>query len=109
MKIQVLLPILLLTTLFPTPREMKPPKDDFVAVSLVQLIATPEAFDGKLVSVIGFLRLDSEDSRLYLAESDYLHNIPYNGVWVEMTITSRTFEKIDSTYVHVVGTFRAHS
>jgi hypothetical protein len=33
---------------------------------MIQLIATPEKFDGKTISVVGFLAVEPEDARLYL-------------------------------------------
>jgi hypothetical protein len=35
-------------------------------VSLIQLIANPEKYDGKQVAVVGFLRLEFEGNALYL-------------------------------------------
>jgi hypothetical protein len=41
-------------------------------------------FDGKLVRVIGFLRLEFEGNVLYLHREDYIHSILGNGVWVDV-------------------------
>jgi len=54
-------------------------------VTVVQLIATPEKFDGKLIRVIGFLRLEFEGDVLYLHREDYENAILGDGIWVEFT------------------------
>jgi hypothetical protein len=54
-------------------------------VTLVQLIASPEKFDGKLIRVVGFLRLEFEGNVLYLHRQDYENAILGNGIWVDTT------------------------
>jgi hypothetical protein len=77
-------------------------------VSLIELIANPDKFDGKPVLVTGFLRLEFEGDVLYLSEGDYLHQIPKNGVWVERSKEMiRDLEKLDSNYVVIAGVFNA--
>jgi hypothetical protein len=73
-------------------------------VSLVQLIATPERFEGKLISVIGFLELSRESSVLYLRDEDYKHVILMNGVWLDRNETMR--KDMNLKYVKIVGVFR---
>ncbi len=76
--------------------------------SLVQLIATPERFDGKHVRVVGYCWLEFEGNGLYLHRDDYLHGISRNGVWLNLTERQRlTPEKWRGKYVLVEGTFRA--
>ena len=53
-------------------------------VSLLQLIANPNQYDGKLVRVIGFCRLEFEGNALYLNQADYEHSISKNGVWLQV-------------------------
>jgi hypothetical protein len=78
-----------------------------VNVSMIQLIATPERFDGKLISVVGFLGVDPEDARLYVSEEDYKRYIPGNGVWIdENKQMQRDIEQIDLHYVTIVGVFK---
>lgn len=77
-------------------------------VSIVQLIATPEKFDGKLVSVIGFLRLEHEGYLLYLGKEDYDNVVLANALWVDATEEmGKNREKLELKYVKIVGTFRA--
>lgn len=78
-----------------------------VNVSMIQLIATPEKFDGKLISVVGFLGVDPEDARLYVSEEDYKRYIPGNGVWIdENKQMQRDIEQVDLHYVTIVGVFK---
>ena len=77
-------------------------------VTLVQLIANPEKFDGKLIRVIGFLRLEFEGNVLYLHREDYENSILGNGIWVEVTpqIEKET-KTINMHYVIMEGIFSA--
>lgn len=53
-------------------------------VSMVQLIANPEKFDGKLIRIIGFLRLEFEGDALYLHREDYENGIMGDAIWVDV-------------------------
>jgi hypothetical protein len=78
-----------------------------INVSMIQLIATPERFDGKMVSVVGYLGIESEDARLYVSEEDYRRYIPENGVFIDVNKEmERNIEKIDIHYVILAGVFR---
>lgn len=78
-----------------------------INVSMINLIATPEKFDGKMISVVGFLAIESEDARLYLGEEDYRHYIADNGIFIDVNkIVSRNMEKVDGHYASLVGVFR---
>jgi hypothetical protein len=77
-------------------------------VSLIQLIASPEKYDGKRVGVIGFLRLEFEGDKLYLHEDDYRFDINENGIWLGITKKQRQdLEDRNMHYAFVVGTFKA--
>src|SRR5215469_766291 len=70
-----------LTTLLVAPIQAQEP----TGVTLVRLIANPEKFDGKLIRVIGFLRLEFEGDVLYLHREDYENAILGDGIWVDVT------------------------
>ena len=53
-------------------------------VSLVQLIARPDDYHGKLVRVIGFCRLEFEGNALYLHKEDFEQAILKNSVWLDL-------------------------
>ena len=65
----------------------KPGPDDAVQdVSLIQLIAQPEKFEGTRVRLIGFLRIEFEGNAIYLHREDFDHGIAKNGLWVDLPI-----------------------
>lgn len=78
------------------------------AVSVVQLIATPEKYNGKLVLVGGFLRLEFEGNAIYLHEDDYRHGFYRNALWVNLDgKTAENTDKLNLHYAFVEGTFDA--
>lgn len=86
--------------LFAVRREAQEPVD----VTMVQLIANPEGFDGKLIRVIGFLRLQFEGTVLYLHREDYERSIG-NGIWVDATPEMWKESAMNSKYVLLEGVF----
>lgn len=93
------------TLLLSVPIEAEEPAD----VTLVQLIANPEKFDGKLVRVIGFLRLEFEGNVLYLHREDYENAILGDGIWVDTTPEIMKQSKtLNMRYVLLVGIFSAN-
>ena len=77
-------------------------------VSMVQLIATPEKFDGKFVRVFGFLNLEFEGDALYLHREDLVQSLVRNGVWVHRTeAMERDRKKLNRHYVLIEGIFDA--
>src|SRR5262245_8395367 len=53
-----------------------------LSVSLLQLIATPDAFEGKYVRVHGFVRIEHEGTAIYLHREDSEHMLTKNGLWL---------------------------
>jgi hypothetical protein len=93
---------LVLTSVFATVVRAAQP----VNVTLVQLIANPEEFDGKLIRVIGFLRLEFEGDVLYLHREDYEHAILGDGIWVDVTPEmAKQKETLNMHYVLLEGIF----
>jgi hypothetical protein len=77
-------------------------------VSVVQLLATPEKFDGKLVRVFGFLRLAFESDALYLHREDDTQDLTRNAMCVDRTEgMEREQEKLNAHYVLIEATFDA--
>jgi len=101
----IVLACLLLTPCFEMTMSAPEPAN-VTNVTLVQLIANPEKFDGKLVSVIGFLRLEFEGNVLYLHREDYDHAILGDGIWVDVTPEmTKHKESLQMHYVLLVGIF----
>ena len=81
-------------------------REEPVPVSVIQLIATPEKFDGKLVSVIGYLGW-GERVGLYVYREDADHALDSNSVGV---IPSQEMvghrEELNHMYVRIVAVVR---
>ena len=87
-------------------------------VSIVQLIATPEKYDGHLIAVEGYLSVEFEDFGLYLSHDDYDHLNGDNAVWVDFKpgvlkgpagMTPNDNKALQGKFVLVEGTFDANS
>jgi hypothetical protein len=82
-------------------------------VSLVNLIATPEKYDGKLVMVEGVCAIEFEGYALYLSNDDRKHRVGKNAVWAAyytlVNVDNPLTYKLDGRYVLVEGYFDAKS
>jgi hypothetical protein len=76
-------------------------------VSLLQLIATPERYDGRVVRVEGYLRLEFEESVLYLHKEDSEQMLSRNAVWISFGPQSSKANGLRNQYVIVEGKFRS--
>jgi hypothetical protein len=93
-----------MTALLVAPIQAQEPTD----VTLVRLIANPEKFDGKLIRVIGFLRLEFEGNVLYLHREDYENAILGDGIWVDVTpVVAKLSATLNMNYVLLEGIFSA--
>ena len=76
-------------------------------VSIMQLIVTPEKFDGRVISVEGFLVLGRERDVLFAHEVDATHLLLSNGLLVDRSEQmGRELKELDKKYVRVVGAFK---
>ena len=76
------------------------------AVSLVQLIANPSEYNGTLVRVIGYCRLEFEGDALYLHREDFEYGITKNAVWLDVeSLISTHHRDLSGGYVIVEGAF----
>jgi hypothetical protein len=88
----------------------EPASDRPVAVSLVQLIATPEAFDGRLVRVQGFVRIEHEGTAVYLHRDDCEHMLTKNGLWLAVNDSAPEGSReagVNNRYALIEGRFTA--
>jgi hypothetical protein len=77
-------------------------------VSIVQLVASPEKYDGKRVMFLGVLALENEGDAVYLSHEDYSHGMPYNRVRIEPNkVVNADCGEADGKYVVIVGVFSA--
>jgi hypothetical protein len=87
-----------------------PAPDRPVAVSLVQLIANPDAFDGKLVRVTGFVRVEHEGTAIYLHREDWEHMLTKNGLWLAANDSAPEGSReagVNNRYALIEGRFNA--
>ncbi|SFO58762.1 hypothetical protein SAMN05428949_5890 [Chitinophaga sp. YR627] len=81
-------------------------------VSLVNLIANPQKYDGKKIHVTGYLHLEFEGNAIYLHEDDCKNFIPENGFWVAFSpqlMSELNPKSFNNKYVTIKGTFNASS
>jgi hypothetical protein len=80
-------------------------------VSMIQLIATPERFDGHLVRIEGYSSLQFEEYAIYLSRTDYEDFNTNNSLWIsfaESTIKSgKELKGFQGKLVLLEGTFVA--
>lgn len=81
-------------------------------VSIIELIANPEKFDGKYVSVGGYLALSREyENSLFLDDNSYLAGMAANSIAVSFddstTLLRKNAEELDKSYVSIAGLFKA--
>ncbi|MBP1204107.1 lysyl-tRNA synthetase class II [Duganella sp. 1411] len=77
-------------------------------VSIYQLIANPEKYDGKTVYVIGFMHMEFEGDVVYAHREDWAHSLIQNGVALDVPKSSfSSWKKINNNYVAIQGTFSA--
>ncbi|WP_445232557.1 hypothetical protein [Duganella rhizosphaerae] len=69
-------------------------------VSMIQLIANPQQYDGQPIRLIAFLNLEFEGNALYLHREDFDRSIVSNAVWISLEDHQvRTSRKLSSTSI----------
>lgn len=86
------------------PPPVRPSEERADIVSMVQLIATPERFDGKTLQVVGFLDIEFEGTALYLHREDYEYAVYKNALSIQVP---DRWLKTPPGYVIVEATFDA--
>lgn len=90
------------------------PNEDF-NVSIVQLLAHRDRYQGKKVQLAGYMSLQFESSAIYLSKEDADYGICGNGFWVAFDKSKVPFDnaigpnEFDKTYVLIEGTFNKKS
>lgn len=79
---------------------------EFHEVSIIQLIANPELFDGQDVRVIGFLHLEFEGDAVYLHRDDFDRSVFKNSVALNLNGSQeKTWRKLNNRYVIIEARF----
>ena len=77
-------------------------------VSLLNLIAAPEKYQGRKIRTFGYLNLEFEGNGIYLHKEDYENGLFKNALWVEMSSDSVRKPEIRQhikSYVMLEGIF----
>jgi hypothetical protein len=83
-------------------------------VSLINLIATPEKYDGKWVRVEGVCSFEFEGNALFLSREDRKYGFTKNAIWAAYeTLGAEPYDlafmaKFNGRHVLVEGRFDAH-
>lgn len=84
----------------------KPPRGTSNLVSLIQLIAHPESYEGEWVDLRGVLEIDSRESALYFGPQDAFHQIPVNRVPLLLDdYQIEEYKNLSGKYVLLQGRF----
>jgi hypothetical protein len=81
-----------------------------LSVSLIRLIATPDAFDGKYVQVTGFVSIEHEGTAVYLHRDDWQYMLTKNGLWLvasDIPGEGSNEAKVKERYALIEGRFSA--
>lgn len=101
---KLLLPVLLAIAFLGSAASAGEPRN----VSMIQLIASPQQYEGVNVRLIAFLNLQFEGDALYLHHEDYDRGIWSNAIGIDLTDSQRSgFVKLSGGYVLVEGIFHA--
>jgi hypothetical protein len=81
-----------------------------IDVSVINLISTPEKYEGKFINVVGYLHLEYEGDGLYLHEEDMRHTLSKNSLCLSFNDeVAASAKKYNNHYVIIEGFFTASS
>jgi hypothetical protein len=76
--------------------------------SLVALLANPSAYEGRVVTLRGYVNIGKNGDALYLHADDYRWGVTANAVWLHMPrCANRAGQGVGEGYMTVVGNFTA--
>jgi hypothetical protein len=78
-------------------------------VSLIQVIANPQAYDQKKIRLIAYLHLEFEGNAIYLHRDDFIIGISKNAVWIDLPkdIKPSEIKAVNDHYVICTARFNA--
>ena len=77
-------------------------------ISMVQLLANPQRYDGKRIRVVGHVHLESPDAGIYLHKEDAEHHILKNGVLVSLA-EGASIDGCQDSYGVMEGLYRVNN
>ncbi len=102
--ILIVLLVMLVNTTIVKGADMK----NIQTLSLIEVIANAQEYDGKAIRVVGFLNLEFESKALYLSRDDAQHSVTKNALWVELEKWTE-YKKFNKHYVLIEGIFDANN
>lgn len=77
---------------------------------MINLIATPEKYHGKVVRVIGVVEIKFEGTKICLSKESCEYSLSSNALWMELNYekigkTKKELRKYNGRYVLIEGTF----
>ena len=90
------------------------PNQTATRASLIQLISTPEKFDGKLVRLIGAVQFEFEGNELCFHKEDLENSISENCLWLSLEknmleTTNQSLSEFNGNYVIIEGVFKKNN
>ncbi|MFC1524344.1 hypothetical protein ACFL6N_06095 [Thermodesulfobacteriota bacterium] len=81
-----------------------------INTSLINLIATPDKFHGKIVRVIGVSNIEFEGNGIYLSKEHLINRVTKNALWLSLNFkiigkSEEELSKYNGQYVLVEGVF----
>jgi hypothetical protein len=80
--------------------------EEYEGISMIQLIATPEKYNGRKFSVCGFARIEFEATALYHSQGDRKYGLSKNALWLNLG-KGREDKRLDGKLIRVFGVFDA--
>jgi hypothetical protein len=96
-----------LLAFLPLAMAQAPSWEDYEMVSMIQLIATPQQFEGRKVHVCGFAVMRFEATALYLTRDDRNYSNRKNGLWLDLPDWDKQPKSLRNSFVQVFGVFRS--
>lgn len=84
------------------------PMNNIKDVSIIELIATPNKFNGQHVRLIGYAVFGFEVSGIFLSANDSKHSIMKNALWISLNqIEFNKYKKLNEQYILLEGIFNS--
>ena len=82
-----------------------------IKVSIIELIAVPEKYDGKMVRVIGVVQIEHEYNAIHLSTEDWKYMT--NAIWIDpdyekLEATEEDLAKLNGKMVLIEGIFKIY-
>ncbi|WP_299223868.1 hypothetical protein [uncultured Psychroserpens sp.] len=83
-------------------------QNEFEVVSLIDLIANPEKYDGRKVMIKGYLNFSNEGHAIYLSKGDFDYGHYKNALYINISdaeIIKRKINYTDNAHGTIIGIF----